>query len=62
MYVFDRKKLISIFGIPYFPVLPIGRGRIGGGGGGGGDGGGGLGKVWEVEGGGVLRWEHVSWL
>ncbi len=23
MYVFDRKNLISIFGIPYFPVLPF---------------------------------------
>ena len=25
MYVFDRKNLISIFGIPYFPVLPAQR-------------------------------------
>ncbi len=24
MYVFDGKNLISIFGIPYFPVLPFG--------------------------------------
>ena len=24
MYVFDGKNLISIFGIPYFPVLPKG--------------------------------------
>ncbi len=23
MYVFDGKNLISIFGIPYFPVLPF---------------------------------------